>query len=208
MFISMHHFIFVLLCVLIDFCNVGLCLSLYGDEFVLYLGEYFFLLDDPAFEFAYEFSNSLILCLIDYVHWLEKVRMMLSEHLTLAAGRLTAVLTEIIKAYSMFPTFLNLFTALENEGNYVGQLIDKATAMSELPFYPFAAIGAFRFEFQTGSYAKFTVNFRAMRAKCWMARLAITDLASEQLFKLLLCLLQLTWVFLRGGTFNHSYYSI
>lgn len=109
----MCHLGLVFVCVVIDFCDIRLCLGLDGDQSVFYLCEYFFLLNDSALEFTDKFPNPLVLRLIYNVHGLEVVRLVLSEHLTLAAGRLTTVFTEIVETDSVLCTFLCLLAALE-----------------------------------------------------------------------------------------------
>lgn len=57
------------------------------------------------------------------------MRLMLSKHFAFATCRFMAILTKVVQTDPVLFAFLSLLCALEDEIDYVGELIDEASAM-------------------------------------------------------------------------------
>ena len=96
----------------------------------------------------------------------------------------------------MLCAFLNLLTALEDQGDDAGELVDESAAVGKLSLYGLATVGALGFEFQTCTYAKFAVDFRTVGAESRLVGSTVANLTVKQLLKLLLGLLQFSGMLL------------
>lgn len=154
--------------------------------FHFFKGHLFFL--QLALELAQHLPQEVIPSLIDHAEFLQGVALVAAEHLALAAHRLSTLLAVVVDRHVMlFADFL-LHLVVDEVVHDGDQLINEPIAAGHHPrtFYLFSAVRAFGLQQQAPSDTTLAEELRAVGAHHGVAHMAETNVAGQEVLKLLL----------------------